>query len=132
MISILRNARDSRERPILASDGVRGMYLEPLLFEGNIADSRTDKKSRNVRLICVPYFSLAAYTPNNIPLQSPVHPARTLLQYLDPSTPRKRDLSQIVCKLNSAHDGLKGHCFHVPHIWCLILNESQYINYMIS
>lgn len=126
--TILERVRETHERPILTPNGTNGKYMEPNLVEEVVYDNKYKKKKRESRalLLCLPYFSLGPYSAqaaSSLPMQD-LHPLRTLLQSSFGLTPRKRDMQQAVCGLNHAAEG---HCYHVPQIWCIVLNDSMYL-----
>lgn len=106
---------------------MKGKYMEanmtdhPVLSsDANFGQAQETTKDRTATLLCMPYFFVAPYVteyPSNVPN---FHPMRTLLQSSFISTPKKRDLQQAICNLENPE---KGHCFHVPQIWCLILGD---------
>lgn len=100
--------------------------MEPNLAEEVVYDNKYKKKKKResrALLLCLPYFSLGPYSAqaaSSVPMQD-LHPMRTLLQSSFGLTPKKRDMQQAVCSLNNAAEG---HCYHIPQIWCIVLNNS--------
>lgn len=72
---------------------------------------------RFVEWFAVPYFSLEPYSQNDAGSESPVY---TLLQAQFSRAGKARDMQQAVCK---NRDAPPGHCFHVAHLWCLVLDN---------
>ncbi|RDW68486.1 hypothetical protein BP5796_09143 [Coleophoma crateriformis] len=119
--ALLERTREAHEQSILTSDGPRGKYLEACLDEEVILNKHEKKnKAHTIRFLCLPYFFLAPYSGYTLPNTSSLHPMKTLLQYSSASTSKKRDLDQAVCRLEYTK---KGNCYHVPQIWCLILDN---------
>ncbi|KAL3418190.1 Mg2+ transporter [Phlyctema vagabunda] len=118
-IALLEQSRN-HELPIYTSEGPRGKHFESFLDQELVARAKKKDTEKRIQLLCLPYFSLASYSGYNLPKMSTLHPTQTLLQYSSASTTRKRELDQAVCKLSHT---TKGHCFHIPKIWCLILDS---------
>lgn len=127
-MALMSYVRDQYEKPVSMLEGRKGRYLDhnltshvaPTSDEASEAD--TSKPKRSALFLSMPYFCLAPYTtyvPSNT---SDFSPIKTLLQSWHPSTPKQRDLQQAVCTLPYSQ---KGHVFHVPQIWCLMLSNSE-------
>ncbi|KAL8662824.1 MAG: hypothetical protein Q9168_008199, partial [Polycauliona sp. 1 TL-2023] len=118
-ISLLLNDVHRRfEHQIPASGNTKGKYLEPTLASDPLS-SRYDKPSRT-RFLCLPYFQLRQLPTHSLSIVSEIHTTRTLLETQYPSTSAKRDLQQAVCHFDYTP---KRHCFHVPQLWCLIIDN---------
>lgn len=72
---------------------------------------------RFVEWFAVPYFSLEPYSRNDAGSEAPAY---TLLQAQFSRAGKARDMQQAVCKNG---DAPPGHCFHIAHLWCLVLDN---------
>lgn len=96
--------------------------MAPACIIGRDQHERTTELGNEMYIFCsLPYHQLAPYTSLTATAESRLHPVVTLLQYKHPSTIKKRDLEQTVCFLE---DTPPDHCFHIPNLWCLIINNS--------
>ncbi|KAF2756787.1 hypothetical protein EJ05DRAFT_78037 [Pseudovirgaria hyperparasitica] len=125
MAKVLKRIRRQAEKPLRTTQGNRGRYMVPtLLRECNLSNVKSDGRldpDQIVTCIALPYFLLKPYTAIELPERSPLHPPRTLMQFLHGSARRERDLQQAVCQIPSTP---KGQCFHVAEFWILVLNNS--------
>lgn len=127
-MALMRHVRDQYEKPLSMPEGRKGRYLDHNLTShvaptsDEASEVGTSKHKPSVLFFSMPYFCLAPYTayvPSNT---SDFSPIKTLLQSWHISTPKQRDLQQAVCGLPYS---TKGHVFHVPQIWCLMLSNSE-------
>lgn len=117
--------RRSNEKPLRAPGGIRGRYIEGDGLEAVYTHESTEETTKSaIIILSIPYFSLEKYVANNLSENSTAHFPRTLLQSVQSTTQKERDLQQAVCQLDGTP---KGHCFRVPQLWCCIFNECEYI-----
>ena len=102
------------------------MYVEAACRSTKPED---DKQEEPLMIfLCLPYFQLAplsGQTPSRI---AKSHQMRTLLQYLNGHTSKRRDLQQTVCHIDRS---LNGQCFHVSYLWCMIVGSGRLENIVI-
>ncbi|KAL8920253.1 MAG: hypothetical protein Q9172_004581 [Xanthocarpia lactea] len=119
---LLHEVRQRYEHHIAASGNRKGKYLEPNLAPREPTSGQSKaKKNLPVHFLCLPYFLLKPLASHPFSITSDIHPTRTLLQIQYPSTSVKKDLQQVVCQLDYTE---KRNCFHVPQLWCLIVDDS--------
>jgi hypothetical protein len=101
--------------------------MEPIFLQECL--SREDRpkekttKPRNVTWICLPYFCLEEYSGGHSASKPNAHPMRTLLQARSSLARKERDMQQAVCSvLNNPPE----FCFHIPQIWCLVLDDCRH------
>ncbi|KAL8717105.1 MAG: hypothetical protein Q9225_005628 [Loekoesia sp. 1 TL-2023] len=117
VITHLRQVRQKYEHQIAASRITKGKCLDPNF------SPYSDKAPQSSQLyfFAMPYFSLDSLAAHVFSNTSDTHPVRTLIQLQSPSTSTKRDKEQVVRQLGYS----KGdQCFHVPQIWCLIVDNA--------
>lgn len=118
---LLNEVRRKFEHQIPTSGNTKGKYLEPTVTSTDPASSRQKgNTSSRIQFLCIPYFHLKHFTTHRFSVTSDIHPIRTLLQIQHPSTSPKRDMQQAVCQLDYTR---KRHCFHVPQLWCLMIDN---------
>ncbi|KAL9010279.1 MAG: hypothetical protein Q9173_004768 [Seirophora scorigena] len=80
------------------------------------------KDVSRIHFLCMPYFSLSPYIGDKYVTTADAHPLRSLLQTQYPSASMERDMLQAVCQLQGSS---QRHCYHVPQIWCLWVEDSM-------
>ena len=122
---LLESVKETREMPIVTPSGTGGRYMQPHVsnIAGNTGRIKKLKHGdeRKVLLICIPYFHLAPYYQTSSLVIPSAHPMRSLIQSSYEQIPKHRDLKQAVCNVAQSR---KGSCYHVPQIWCLVINRS--------
>jgi hypothetical protein len=119
----MNRVRKDLETSIRSHRGVIGNFMKPAYISRRGDRSTSDDVSDSAYLFCsVPYNQLAQYSSLDKLSNPQLHPRRTLLQKKYPSTPMQRDLQQVVCNIDGTP---AGHCFHMPDLWCLIINDSK-------
>ncbi|KAK8115783.1 hypothetical protein PG984_012285 [Apiospora sp. TS-2023a] len=117
------------------AEGTTVQHMEPMPFRVPIGgnDSRPivwgpgakPRDKKYVTWLCIPYFSLETYTGLlSGKSGSSEFPVETLLQSKHTRTPKARELQQVVYQRGQA-GGAK--CFHVPQLWCIIIDKSLII-----
>ena len=123
--ALLRQAREKHEKTILTSEGEVGKYLETVILDTSLRKDNTRRKDKSISegsLIIFPYFSLAPYREQLSTKTKGRHIIKTLLQTMRSNVTKERELQQAVLKLEQTP---KQHCFHVPQLWCLSINDSK-------
>jgi hypothetical protein len=119
----MNRVRKDLETSIRSHRGVIGNFMKPAYINIRGDSSALDDASDSGYIFCsVPYTQLAQYSSLDKLSKPQLHPRRTLLQTKYPSTTMQRDLQQVVCNINGTP---AGHCFHMPNLWCLIINDSK-------
>lgn len=119
--AIFNRIRKQFEKPWRPPQGTNGRYMEPFFFQETVS-SNSKSKSRRTRattVMSLPYFSLEKYAYQKVGDKSTSHPVRTLLQSHIPSVGRERDINQAASKLPNVPEEF---CFHVPQLWCLVID----------
>ncbi|KAL2127170.1 hypothetical protein VTI74DRAFT_11210 [Chaetomium olivicolor] len=124
--TMVANIKRDNVKTIQAADGRYVRYLEPKFRQDSLASGSQALASQTVTWICLPYFSLEAYSGFLGSNNPRAFPMPTLLQARYSRTTRNRDMEQAVCQQSGAPKGL---CFHVAQLWCLILNNSLLLTY---
>ena len=120
----LQGIRKNMERTIPSQHsqhGAVGKFMKPgMINKTGKTDDRGVKRS--FAFFCIPYFQLSPYSTAGATTNPRLHPMRTLLQLKYASTTKQRDFEQAVCSLAGTPPDT---VFHVPHLWCLIINNSK-------
>lgn len=122
VVALLEQVKTLHEIPVVTPKGVHGMEMEANVAEAMVSQKGGGKgRKQKMLLICIPYFHLASYSPEIPSNSTHLHPMKTLLQSNYSGVSKQRDLRQVVCALGLPQ---KGHCFHVPQLWCLVISDS--------
>ena len=122
VIALLEQVKALHEIPAMTPKGVQGMEMEANVAEGTISRKGGGKgKKQRLLLVCIPYLYLTSYSPEIPSNSTHLHPLKSLLQSKYSGVSKQRDLRQVVCELRLPQ---KGHCFHIPQLWCLVISDS--------
>ena len=115
-------------KTVQTASGRSVRHMEPACIQDVLPSGGASKGSgfapRTVTWMCLPYFSLEAYSGLQAASAHPsAFPVETLLQAKFSRAARKRDMHQAVCENNDTPDGL---CFHVAQIWCLVVHNCKW------